>query len=317
MVEGVARQTDSRHAGDWDAEQSRSLAALLGAGLSPVQAVEVLRQQYPQHGWLLAKLLRRLRQGRPLADALRGLDLYDRQALLLLEAAGLAGRQPEALRLIATAGERQRRLQARLRAQLWLPLAMLLLASLAGLLLRMHWYGQPAGGALLAVTLPFGAAVAATTLMLRLLRRDSGFWLSWGWRLGLQRLALYRRWFDYRFLLLLRWPFEAGVSAAEAARLAGGMLDLPAYRRKLASARRRLDAGEALVPSLANEALLMTASSREQLAAAEAAGRLPEAIGHRLEVEGAGLDLCLDAFYEWLPRIYYLAVLSLGLGTLI
>lgn len=316
MVAGVARQAVARSAQDWGTEHNRSLAALLGAGLSPSQSIEVLRQQYPEHGWRLATLARRLKQGRSLSDSLRGMNLYGRRALLLLEAAEPAGRLPEALRAIAAESEKQRRRLSRLKAQLWLPVALLAIAALFGFGLQYYWRGQPAVAALAGTVLPVAGAWVMTVLLFRLLRRDSCFWLSWGWRLGMRSLAVYRRFYDQQFLLQLYWPLQAGCAATDAIMTASDLLEAKSYRQGVAIARHKLGRGAPLVETLGAQELLLAPSNRAGLMSSEAAGSLPAAIDHQLQLEAELLDLYLDAFYQWLPRIYYVLALSLGLGII-
>ncbi|NVK40645.1 MAG: type II secretion system F family protein [Oceanospirillaceae bacterium] len=316
MVAGVARQAAARSAQDWGAEHSRSLAALIGAGLSPSQSVEVLRQQYPEHGWCLATLARRLNQGRSLSGSLRGLNLYGRRALLLLEAAEPAGRLPEALRAIAVESEKQRRRLSRLKAQLWLPVGLLAIAALCGFGLEHYWRGQPVVAALAGAVLPVAGGWVLMALLLRLLQRDSCFWLSWGWRLGMRRLAVYRRFYDQQFLRQLYWPLEAGNAATDAITTASDLLVAKSYRQRVTAARHKLGHGAPLVETLGMQGLLLEPSHRSSLMSAEAAGSLAAAIDHQLGLEAELLDLYLEAFYQWLPRIYYLLALSLGLGII-
>lgn len=315
MVAGVARRIATRTAADWGGEQSRSLAALIDAGLAPLHAVEILRQQYPEYGWPLSLVTRRLKRGDSLVGALQGTPLYGPRALVLLQAAEEAGRVPDALRQIAMAAEQQQRRLATLKVQLSLPLSLLLLASLAGLGFRLYRSGQTLGTALAEAVLPLMLVLLATTLLLRLLRCDSGFWLSWGWRLGLARLPLYQRFYDHEFCRQLYWPLDAGMPQTLAPAL--GLLDVPDYRRRVSSAQRMLASGKGITDTLLHHNLVFGTMTRQLLAAAEHAGRLPEAIGHQLEQERAHLELGLDTFYQWLPRLYYLLVLSLGLGHLI
>jgi len=315
MVAGVTHRIATRAAEDWGAEQSRSLAALIDAGLAPLQAVEVLRQQYPEFGWPLSMLARRLKQGQPLWGALQSSTLYGPRALVLLRAAEEAGKLSDALRQIAGESERQKRRLAALRVQLWLPLGLLLVASLADIFVLLYRREQTAAPSLFDVMLVPGVVWLATLLLLRLLRRDSSFWLGWGWRIGLAPVPFYQRFYDHELLRQLHWPLEAGMPGALIP--AQGLLDVADYRRRIGGAQQMLAAGSGLAETLVHHGLILGATPRQLLVTAERAGRLPEAIGHQLGLETGRLASTLDSLYQWLPRLYYLFVLSLVLGPFI
>lgn len=301
----------------WRPEHSRSLAALAAAGLSPLQAIEVLRGQYPELARPLQEAVCRLRRGDSLSRSLGESGLFGRNARARLAAAEFGGRLPDALRLIAARSEQQRRRLARLRAQLWLPLTMLLVATLAGLLLKILYYRLSVGTAIVETAVPLGFILLLTAMLFKLLERDLSSWLSWGWRLGLRRSGLYGRLFEFEFYGVLRWLLEAGCDYVQALEQCLALFDNGDYRRRLRFAQRALVVGEDPAVALKDAGLLLTPTLQQLVSSAGAAGRLPEALEHHLHLERQRLDVCLDLFYDWLPRLYYLVIIAIGLRHLL
>ncbi|MFC6673113.1 type II secretion system F family protein [Marinobacterium aestuariivivens] len=302
---------------DWLPEHSRSLAALMGAGLSPLQAVEVLRRQYPALSQPLEHAMSRLSRGRSLSQSLGEGGFFGRHARILLEAGEFGGRLPEALRLIADRSEQHRRRLARFRARLWLPLLLLLIATLAGLLLNTRFYQLSLGVALADAGMSLGFVFLLTTLLLKLLKLDRSGWLYWGWRLGLGRTGLYRGFFEVGFYGLLSGMLDAGCDYVEALEHCRDLLDDRVYRGRVRIAQQALASGQDPSTALECAGLPLSPALRQLIRSAGAAGRLPQALGHHLRLEQQRLDLYLEAFYEWLPRIYYLLVIGIGLRYLL
>lgn len=312
----------------WDAQRLRSLATLLGAGLAPVQALDVLQKQFPGSAIALGRMSQRLRGGESLARALSQAQVLSPSTVDILQVAESAGQLEEALRQIASSAERRRRRIRAFRAKLWLPWGVLIMALLGGSLLRMQIYDASSSGVLLDLGLCLGLVAAVTGLLLRLLETDTVQWLSRGWCLGTrvrsrlaafgaahgkeQRSRLYSSAYEYYFFGLLLWPLKAGADCGSALASTAKLMQCNDYQRAVYRAQNCVYRGETLADALQQAGLLLSTEMAQLIRSAEQAGRVAPAIEHHLAILQQRLELAAQTLYEWLPRFYYLLVLGVA-----
>lgn len=118
------------------------------------------------------------------------------------------------------------------------------------------------------------------------------------------------------FLRALRDLLAGGVDAEQAlAALARGVSG--EWRRRLDRARGEIRGGAGLVSVLARHGLLHRRHDVRLLSAGETAGRLVQAIDHRLVQLCEQRDLRMEVVAEWLPRgVYFLVLLHMVRGFL-
>ncbi|WP_020681810.1 type II secretion system F family protein [Marinobacterium rhizophilum] len=324
----------------WDAERLRSLATLLGAGLAPVQALDVLQQQFPGSAIALGRMSQRLRGGESLARTLSQAQVLSPSTADILQVAENAGQLDEALRQVAASAERRRKRIRAFRVKLWLPWGVLIMALFAGSLLRMQMHDASLSGVSLDLGLWLGLVAVVTGLLLRLLETDTVQWLSWGWCLGArgrsclaafgavrdathgaahgaahgkkQRSRLYNLAYEYYFLALLLWPLKAGADCGSALASTARLLQCSDYQRAVRRAQHCVYRGETLADALQQTGLLLSTEMTQLIRSAEQAGRVAPAIEHQLALLQQRLELAAQTLYEWLPRFYYLLVLGVA-----
>jgi len=230
-----------------------------------------------------------------------GLDRYYRFYDQVLDLVALARRV-----------ERRRSRTTRLRAQLWLPNAVLVI-MLASNVVRALAAGTELSVALLDAALVgipvFGIAcaiVAATA-------HDTIAWLRMAWRTKLiDSSATLREYFNCTFFTLFAWQANAGVDLITGATTLAALIDDPRYRQQVERYRAALRRGESVTTALTGAGLLRGGELNEVLRVAEHAGRIGSALEHYLVAQGERLERITDIVFAWLPRAYYAVVFVLG-----
>lgn len=288
------------------------LAQLLEAGLDPATAVSRIRADNSADTRALEQLGMTLRRGRSLAAGLGAAGYTGKLDNAIIGVGEQAGKITTALRALARRVERRRRRTTRLRAQLWLPNAVLVI-MLASNVVRALAAGTELSGALLdaaVVGIPvFGIAyaiVAATA-------HDTIAWLRMAWRTQLiDSSATLREYFTSTFFTLFAWQANAGVDFITGATTLAALIDDPRYRQQVERYRAALRRGESVTTALTGAGLLRGSELTEVLRTAEHAGRIGSALEHYLVAQGERLERITDTVFAWLPRAYYAIVFVLG-----
>jgi type II secretory pathway component PulF len=231
----------------------RELAALLGAGLPLLQALEHVRARPPQAAWqpALARTIAGIERGETLTDALQHLStwmvLFDRA---LIEAGERSGRLVESCRLLAEHYDERVRLARTLLSQVAYPVALVHLAVLifpTSYLVGLIWRGESVAFLLqkLGVLLPL--YVLGFLVLLAFQGKRAEVWRSlmegitaWVPGLGTAR----REQALARLAAALEALISAGVTLIEAWDLAADASGSPALRRAVRGWRPRVEAGE-------------------------------------------------------------------------
>jgi type II secretory pathway component PulF len=295
----------------------RSLAAMLGAGLSPLEAVTTLQAGDAQLVRRLAPVVARLKQGQSFAKAIAAAHWHSAPTLELLAVAERAGKLPVALQFLATGHDQRRARMQKLKAQLWLPGLVLLLGLAAAVWLHVVRHQQSVAAEMGSAALSLFAVYVVTRGLLGLLSRDGLQWLGWLWQCNLVRpFNVARLTFEHYWYALLLWQLEAGCDAQTALRQMAGLLASKKYRAQVQSCQHRVAKGGGLTAGLAQCGLLLSPELKQLLAAGEQAGALTSALQHQLALQRARLEQTLALIFEWIPRAYYLLILLVVLRHL-
>lgn len=257
----------------------RDLATTLGAGL-PVERALQFAAWHCMH-WGVARDLRKVldevHEGRALSAALRDSNRWDPFAVAVVQAGEGNGLLDEALTRLAAHYERSEDLHSHVRAQLFHPVVMAVVAGLS--LLMLLWFVVPRFFTAL------GEPVDGLPLAARLLAMVSTGIADW-WRLWLPvvlgaavwcriwiSLPLSRRWWhQWRLRLPRIGAVEAALSTAEFARALGVLLSSGAPVPEALRAAREVVTNEALGAALDDAA---TAASRGARLSDALSGTLP------------------------------------------
>jgi len=293
------------------------LAQLQKAGLGPEQTlrqVQVTGAEEP-----IRRTLRHLQSGVGLAEAGRRAGLFKGFDAALLAASEQTG-EPAFSHLAEFHAARAKRWR-RLRSQMWLPMAVLLIALLVRPLPALVGGTMGFGGYLGITLLPFLliilAGKALTFLPTRIGKGKWGvLWDAWMLRLPIiGRIARRRAMVELtRSLgLMLRAGLPIFEALPKAVETVGNRLMQHRFSRIMDALRDGLPFTEALrqVRGL-DERLLAFVSTGAQ------AGSLEEMLLHYTRIEEENLELDEGELYRWLPRLFYLLValwMSYGLLT--
>jgi type II secretory pathway component PulF len=298
------------------AELYRQLASLLSAGVSILQALEMLRKNPPSRAFMqpLAHVQVQLGQGYSISESIRlqkdWLPPFD---LALLQAGEESGRLPECCRLLAGYYEERAQLARQIIGALLYPLFLahfaLLVFPLSHLQALVQTFDVPAFlGAKLILLLPVYLVVFFLIVAAQGHRAEP--WRAFVERvLGLvpalgkarQHLAL------ARLAAALEALLNAGVSILEGWRLAAEASGSPALRQAVRGWKQGLAAGQT-----PGELLSVTPAFPELFAnlyaTGELSGQLDETLSrlHRHYQEEGSRRLQLVA--QWVPRLIYLVI---------
>lgn len=289
-------------------QQFRQLATLIESGSDIIKALDILNEQSPCG--TLQTLIRRLQRGSSLSVALNNERLTGIYERTLLEVAQHSGKLSNALNEIANFHEsRQQRVQ-RLKKQLWLSITIVSIAVVIGTALDVA-RGHPPLTSVLSNALVLVLILVVNQCLFSLLQRDIFSWLSTGWGIGLQKsVSLYQRYFEFYFYTLLNWQIEAGNDLQSAFNKCSTILANKSYQKKIKNCLQQIQQGQGIADILRQNDLVFSTGLNQTLITGEQSGSLHQAISHYLRLERESLEATTDAIFRWLPRIYYILVLS-------
>jgi general secretion pathway protein F len=279
------------------AEQLEELGVLLGAGVDTDRAFSIVGAGN-RHG--------------PVAEHLLEQGLVLPRELPMIERMLEVGRLDRGLRQLGSDLRRETRVVGRIKGRLALPVAIWAIAIVVAPLPALF-------GGNLDLLEYAGAVFRPLVLTAALLWLGFRYWrvLLDGFgalpllagRLPLPGLRL-------SFLRALHELLAAGVDAEQAlAALARGASG--PWRRRMDAARAETRTGAGRVGALARHGVLHRRHDVPLLSAGEAAGRLVQALDHRVAQLREERDLRIEVVAEWLPRgVYFLVLLHMAHGFL-
>ncbi len=297
------------------AELYHQLAALTGAGVGLIQALDQLQRHPPSFGFRapLRRVVERLNAGSTLAEAITAGDWMTDFERALLEAGERSGRLEQCFLLLATYHDDRTRLARRLLSGLGYPVFLahfaLFILPFPQLFLTGDWLAYLSKT--LGVLLPLYALVLLGVFAAQGRRGEA-------WRAFLEQmlrlapvLGSGRRDLALaRLAAALEALISAGVTIVEAWQLASQASGSPALARTVAGWKRPLAAGQ-------TPAELVMASGRfpelfsNQYGTGEKSGKLDDSLrrlNRYYQDEGARK---LEAVAQWTPRLFYLVVAGL------
>ncbi|MCP5176299.1 MAG: type II secretion system F family protein [Moraxellaceae bacterium] len=294
----------------------RALATLLLSGLDTQSALSALKEQATDNVALQRACLyaiEELKQGASLTQALANYGFFNRYHVEQLRVAELSGKIPAMLASLATRLEQQYERQQRLRTQLKLSQAVIIIGLLASVFLAVAreqslW---PQCWQLVLI-------VVITKALFRVLSLDILLLLAMAWTYQwLLKIALVSRLFEYYWYNLWLLQSDAGVDNAQVLFNLRDLFSSSNYRHHNRIAQRYLEEGNTLLFSLSQAGLILTSPLKQVILVGEKSGKLTQAVNHHLTLEKQRIDIIIVSFYEWLPRIYYVLALGIVLDTLL
>jgi len=193
----------------------------------------------------------------------------------------------EVLKFIATSRESRETRLGKLKAQIWLPVAVALIAAFAGLVLKIAG-GAPVVGSTISTMIMLALFAVATKALLKILQLDALTWL---------------------FFRAHLWQSDAGIDVATALHTSTHLLSNRSFQSNVKSARKQTEQGQSFVTVLRQNALIFSDDLRQILVTAEHAGNLEQSLQTYLAQKQPQLRSTTDSIYVWLPRLYYAVVI--------
>ncbi len=293
------------------------LAQLIEAGIAPVEAIRRLQSDRVNDDHSLTRLAEHLQRGRGFASALGEAGYASKLETEILSAAEGAGKLSEGLRFVATNLEQRRARTKTLRLRLWLPNFVLFIA-LAIQVVRTTTTDTALSAALVSAGIIALLAVGTSQLLLIYAARDPSHWLALGWRLKFHNSSdLFRHLFEQTFYTLFVWQIDSGLDYTSGSKALASLVDCASYRQAVTRYRQHVREGGAVADALTRAGLLAPGELEQVILVGEQSGRLGPALRHYLTFQGEHLERVLNNIYTWLPRLYYIIVLAIGIWFVI
>jgi general secretion pathway protein F len=289
------------------------------AGVSCVEAVNLLKNQTSPFKQPLTRVQQRLKSGGSIAEAgFRG-GLFNAVQRTLIQAGETAGCLSTVYKRLADYYEQKAGRERKIKSRLYLPVFTLAVALFVqplpdwvGARISAVDYLQLSAGRLLLI-------LTGGFLFLRF-----PFWLAEGFlsrfKLPFDSLQLHipgvRNWVIRRqindFLFILAMLLEAGLPFAQALPQAVDSIKNAALRAYFKPALVRLNQGET-VSEILSQVPVMNATTLALLTTGEQSGKLAESLLRVAKLEAQTIQLQNELLAEWLPRLVYL-VIALWVG---
>lgn len=292
------------------------LVTMLAAGITPQDAIVKVKQSDPAFDPYLKPVLSHLRSGRGLTASLGKIDLFNPFDLAFLSIYENAGRIVEGLR------DRQRRQETRykiihkLKAKLYLATGILVVAILASTGIIVARESLEAG--LIHITQNTGLLLVILWLInfLSIKAKDSAetaFKLFWRYKI-VRDITLIRNIVEIHWYKCLINQMKSGVDIHQSINQQRGLCDVSSYLDTIDQCEKQIASGNALTPALISSGLVFSTHLRQNLIVAEQSGSLDTGLEHHLTLVESEQEDQLDAIVAWIPRIYYVAMVVLGLS---
>lgn len=297
----------------------QQLAVMIESGMPTDKALRVLKGKSP-NGTTNSSSENNLRRcidlvarGNGLAESFQRYDIINGFDFALLESAEKSGVAPAGLRHIAQRRLSQLHQVSTLKANLVMPLGILIVGAFAGVFVRIASSGEHWTSATASVGFILSATLILTHLTVRLLCTDSRVWLSALWRIKLIRnhSVRYHLALEQLFYRSFLWQIESGITAQEACLRCGKLLNASSFSASTKAAADDMSNGTSVPISLNRHDLALSKRMRQVLMIANESGLYEKAIKRELQLQNAELQRQVDETYKWIPKIYYVIVLSI------
>ena len=287
------------------------LSVMLEAGIQASAAVKTINKTKHRDNRALAQSVQLLERGQSLGSAFKHLNLLSEYELAMLVGAEKAGRVAQGLEHISRDQRQNVEYRNTLAAGFVLPKAMLLIAAIVALFIRIFEYKQDVVLAALQVSLLTIAAFMAIQAFLHLWSRDARGYLSRMW--SIESIRHRSRWFqshfEYHFYHSLNWQLQSGVAVDIALDRCSKMLANRRFKDQVEAAVNDLQTGRSISESLINQGLVLSARMKQTLMVANETGTFEKSIAGELALLKASMELGVENQIKWLPKILYVLVL--------
>lgn len=300
-----------------DAHWCRAMATLLASGLSAEQTFTALKGQAGRNHRLAhacSEALVDIGQGASFVGALARHKFFNRYQLEQIKIGELSGSLPMTLINIANRLNRQHERNQKLKTQLKLSQAVIVIGLIVGAVLT-----ATKGGSYFHEIVGLIVVVIVTKLIYQLLEIDIFYFLAGAWQrpIFMRNVGVLKRLFEYYWYSLLAAQLDAGIDPVHALMNLYDLFPSALLQRNTRICQRSLEKGSSLVAALSQAQLILTSEMKQTLWTGEKTGLLAPTLKYHLELEAKRLEVVTATFYEWLPRFYYVMALGVVLHFMI
>lgn len=300
-----------------DAHWCRAMATLLASGLNAEQTFTALKGQAGRNHRLAhacSEALIDIGQGASFVSALARHKFFNRYQLEQVKIGELSGGLPITLINIANRLNQKHERNQKLKTQLKLSQAVIVIGLIAGVALT-----AAKGGSYFYGIVGLIVVVIMTKMIYRLLDVDIFYFLARAWQqpLLIKKVNIVKRLFEYYWYSLLAAQLDAGIDPVHALMNLHDLFPSALLQRNTRACQRSLEKGSSMVIALSQAQLILTSEMKQTLWTGEKTGLLAPTLKYHLELEAKQLEVVVTTFYEWLPRFYYVMALSVVLHFMI
>ena len=300
-----------------DAHWCRVLATLLTSSLTIGQALNAMKAQAGRNHRLInacSKALVEVEQGASFVEATSRYHFFNSYQLEQLRVGELSGSLPQTLIRIAHQLNRKNERNQKLKAQLKFSQAVMVI----GLIVAMVFTAVKGGTYIYAVA-GLVTVVIVTHWIYCVLDTDVFSILAYAWQhpLLIRNVDVFKRLFEYYWYSLLVAQLDAGIDPVHALINLHHLFPSVLLKRNTQVCQRSLEQGNSLIQALSQGQLILTNQMKQILWAGEKSGLLTSTLKSHLALEEQHLEVIVATLYEWLPRFYYLIILSIILRFMI
>jgi|GEM_PF-1921520 len=300
-----------------DAHWCRAMATLLASGLSAEQTFTALKGQAGRNHRLAhacSEALIDIGQGASFVSALARHKFFNRYHLEQVKIGELSGSLPITLINIANRLNRQHERNQKLKTQLKLSQAVIVIGLIVGAALT-----AAKGGSYFHEIVGLIIVVIVTKSLYKMLEIDVFYFLAGAWKrpVLMNNVSALKRLFEYYWYSLLTAQLEAGIDPVHALKNLCDLFPSALLQSNTRICQRSLEKGSSLVAALSQAQLILTSEMKQTLWTGEKTGLLAPTLKYHLELEEKRLEVVTATFYEWLPRFYYVMALAVVLHFMI
>jgi general secretion pathway protein F len=278
------------------------------AGLSAVQAFEIVSRSERKLIKPLAIMQQQLKAGRPISEAGLRSGLFNDTHKTLIHAGELSGRLADVYGLLANYYTGLNSRIKKVKSRLYLPALMLTLSLFIQPLPALIG-SQLSGLAYLELSLGRFFVISLTVLLLvRLPGIIQRLGVETDWHRLQLRIPVVARWIIKRqineFLFILAMMLESGLAFAEALPKAVAGIKNSSLKEKFIPALSTGASGASVTETLAKMPMI-NATALRIVNSGEQSGKLSSTLLHFTPLEAETIALQDDALAEWIPRLIY------------
>lgn len=293
----------------WNGEHFSALATLLHTGITPAEAIALLRKQYVHLRPELARMANALKAGQSLHQAFRATQLLHTIDLEILFTAEQAGKTVDAIKFIGKRFDSRVSRLKKIKSQLVLPTLIFILAIIIGFVMQVVNQTASVGAASLqSILYILGFTITMKAIFVGV-SKDCITWMKLLSRAGMSSwFNLAKRCFEYTWLTLFLWQHTSGIDWVTATERISNLAPHNSFQQKIHALTIALQQGQSLSKALTISGVPISQTAMLTLRTGESSGNMGQSLQPYLALEAERLDDAIQVLTDWLPRLCYVFI---------